>query len=138
MQSLTPFIEHEAALGAAGEQPQPAGAPLGMPPPLLGQMEPAGPPDTPEVQLPPPQMPTQQRAPAANDAAVPMTDGTPLPCRQKNAAEYLRGRSPGVMEQYGQGLFGAQQRTDSPHPAPSRAEQDVLSLVEWREEAPYG
>jgi len=54
------------------------------------------------------------------------------------AAEYLAGRSPGVMAQYGQGLFGPQQHTKSPHPAPEEDESGVLQLVEWREEAPYG
>ena len=66
------------------------------------------------------------------------TDGTPVACRQKNAAEFLAGRSPGVMAQYGQGLFGLQQHTKSPHPAPEEDESGVLQLVEWREEAPYG
>ena len=63
---------------------------------------------------------------------------SPAACRQKNAAEYLAGRSPGVMAQYGQGLFGPQQHTKSPHPAPEEDESGVLQLVEWREEAPYG
>ena len=72
------------------------------------------------------------------EVRIPMTDGTPAACRQKNAAEYLAGRSPGVMTQYGQGLFGPQQHTKSPHPAPEEDESGVLQLVEWREEAPYG
>ena len=72
------------------------------------------------------------------EVRIPMTDGTPAACRQKNAAEYLAGRSPGVMTQYGQGLFGPQQHTKSPHPAPEENESGVLQLVEWREEAPYG
>ena len=42
------------------------------------------------------------------------------------------------MAQYGQGLYGPQQHTKSPHPAPEEDESGVLQLVEWREEAPYG
>ena len=34
---------------------------------------------------------------------VPVTDGTPAPCRQKNAASFLAGETPGVMAAYGQG-----------------------------------
>ena len=34
---------------------------------------------------------------------VPMTDGTPAPCRQKNAASFLAGKTPGVMATYGPG-----------------------------------
>ena len=68
----------------------------------------------------------------------PMTDGTPAACRQKNAAEYLAGRSPGVMTQYGGGLFGAEQHLHSREPAPDEDKSGVLQLVEWREEAPYG
>ena len=65
-------------------------------------------------------------------------DGTPAACRQKNAAEYLAGRSPGVMTQYGGGLFGAEQHLHSREPAPDEDKSGVLQLVEWREEAPYG
>ena len=72
------------------------------------------------------------------EVRIPMTDGTPAACRQKNAAEFLAGRSPGVMAQYGQGLFGSQQHTKSLHPAPDEDKSGVLQLVEWREEAPYG
>lgn len=100
-------------------------------------------PDSPAVQLPPPQMPAQEvphpEPPAApRGTGVPVTDGTPMPCRQKNAQDFLRGSSPGVMAQYAQGLLGAQQHTESPQPAPDKAAQAVKSLVEWREEAPYG
>ena len=72
------------------------------------------------------------------EVSIPMTDGTPAACRQKNAAEYLAGRSPGVMTQYGGGLFGAEQHLHSRKPAPDEDESGVLQLVEWREEAPYG
>ena len=44
-------------------------------------------PDSPEVQLPPPEpdLPPIQ--------AVPMTDGTPAACMQKNAKEFLAGNT---------------------------------------------
>lgn len=79
-----------------------------------------------------------QLPPESEQPGVPMTNGTPVACRQKNAAEYLAGRSPGVMAQYGDGLFGAEQHTKSRQPAPDKDESGVLQLVEWREEAPYG
>ena len=72
------------------------------------------------------------------EVSIPMTDGTPTACRQKNAAEFLAGRSPGVMAQYGGGLFGAEQHLHSREPAPDEDQSGVLQLVEWREEAPYG
>ena len=144
MQSLTPFIRRqlEDAPGpssppeAAGSRVSPA---LGQPPcteppkPGCGSQQPPSQPDGPDVQLPPPEVP-QPRP----DCSIPMTDGTPAACRQKNAAEYLAGRSPGVMAQYGDGLFGAEQHTKSRQPAPDKDESGVLQLVEWREEAPYG
>ena len=129
MESLTPFIRRqlEDAPGpssppeAAGSRVSPA---LGQPP----STEPPSQPDGPDVQLPP----------EIEQPGVPMTNGTPVACRQKNAAEYLAGRSPGVMAQYGDGLFGAEQHTKSRQPAPDKDESGVLQLVEWREEAPYG
>lgn len=133
MESLTPFIRHELE-----DAPGPSGPPEEtssvVSPPLGAEPgQPPSQPDGPDVQLPPPEVP-QPRP----DCGIPMTDGTPVACRQKNAAEYLAGRSPGVMTQYGQGLFGPQQHTKSPHPAPEEDESGVLQLVEWREEAPYG
>ncbi len=133
MESLTPFIRHELE-----DAPGPSGPPeetssLVSPPLGVEPGQPPSQPDGPDVQLPPPEVP-QPRP----DCGIPMTDGTPAACRQKNAAEYLAGRSPGVMTQYGQGLFGPQQHTKSPHPAPEEDESGVLQLVEWREEAPYG
>lgn len=148
MDSLTPFIRHELedAPGPSGPPEEtssmvspPLGAGPGQPPvteppePGRGSQQPPSQPDGPDVQLPPPEVP-QPRP----DGGIPMTDGTPAACRQKNAAEFLAGRSPGVMAQYGQGLFGPQQHTKSPHPAPEEDESGVLQLVEWREEAPYG
>lgn len=128
MESLTPFIRHEledapglsAPPETAGSRVSPA---LGKPPEQPPVTEPPADPNSPDIQLPPPHIPT--------------TDGTPVGCRQKNAAEYLAGRSPGVMEQYGDGLFGAEQQLHSRQPAPDDPE-GVLQLVEWREEAPYG
>ena len=143
MESLTPFIRHELedAPGPSGPPEEtssmvspPLGAEPGQPPvteppkPGRGSQQPPSQPDGPDVQLPP----------EIKQPGVPMTNGTPVACRQKNAAEFLAGRSPGVMAQYGQGLFGSQQHTKSLHPAPEEDESGVLQLVEWREEAPYG
>lgn len=138
MESLTPFIRHELedAPGPSGppeETSSVVSPPLGAIPGQPPVTEPPSQPDGPDVQLPPPEVP-QPRP----DCSIPMTDGTPAACRQKNAAEYLAGRSPGVMAQYGGGLFGAEQHTKSPHPAPDEDQSGVLQLVEWREEAPYG
>ncbi len=75
------------------------------------------------------------------DEPIPMTDGTPVACRQKNAEEFLDGTVSGVMAQYGEQLFGTEQNTDSAHPAPEEpdpAKSGVLELVNWREDAPYG
>ena len=125
MESLTPFIRRqlEDAPGPSSP-PEAAGSRVS---PALGQ-PPSTEPDDPDVQLPP----------ESEQPGVPMTNGTPVACRQKNAAEYLAGRSPGVMAQYGDGLFGAEQHTKSRQPAPDKDESGVLQLVEWREEAPYG
>ena len=71
-------------------------------------------------------------------AGVPMTDGTPAACRQKNAQEFLAGKVPGVMAQYAPGLFSTLQHTHSAHPAPEEDADAVQQLVEWRENAPYG
>ena len=143
MESLTPFIRHELedAPGPSGPPEEtssvvspPLGAEPGQPPvteppkPGCGSQQPPSQPDDPDVQLPP----------EIEQPGIPMTNGTPVACRQKNAAEYLAGRSPGVMAQYGDGLFGAEQHTKSRQPAPDKDESGVLQLVEWREEAPYG
>ena len=68
--------------------------------------------------------------------AVPMTDGTPAACMQKNAKEFLAGNTPGVMAQYAPGLFTEQKR-NSRQPAPDDPEA-VKELVRLREEEPYG
>ena len=143
MNSLTPFIHH-----ALPDRPGPSSAPEAncsrCSPPLGKQpdpTQPSGDPSAPGTQLPPPEVPGNPPHPepgSAPQAGVPMTDGTPAACRQKNAAEYLAGRSPGVMTQYGGGLFGAEQHLHSREPAPDEDQSGVLQLVEWREEAPYG
>ena len=159
MESLTPFIRHslEDAPGSSGT-PDAASSrvspPLGKPPETQPEHLPPSQPDDPDVQLPPPAVPeprpvsgSQQSPTAAPTASFrsdskpqpfPMTDGTPVACRQKNATEFLAGHSPGVMTQYGDGLFGAQQHKHSRSPAPEEDREGVLQLVEWREEAPYG
>ena len=126
MNSLTPFVRHELAL------PDPGFLPPSQP-------------DDPNVQLPPPEMQNQTDAPPKPqpepDGSIPMTDGTPAACRQKNAAAFLAGEVPGVMAQYGEQLFGTEQNLDSAHPAPEEpdpAKSGVLDLVDWREDAPYG
>ena len=81
-------------------------------------------PDSPEPDLPPIQ-------------AVPMTDGTPAACMQKNAKEFLAGNTPGVMAQYAPGLFSTEQKRNSRQPAPDDPEA-VKELVRLREEEPYG
>lgn len=137
MESLTPFIRHEmqdtpGTSGSPDENSSRISPPLGTEPKPM--TEPPSQPDNPDVQLPPPEVPQ----PSPRSSPLPMTDGTPVACRQKNAAEYLAGHSPGVMTQYGDGLFGAHQHTDSREPAPDKDTSGVLQLVEWREEAPYG
>ena len=70
---------------------------------------------------------------------VPMTDGTPMACRQKNAAAFLAGDvQTSVMAHYAPGLFSTKQKLHSRHPAPDEDTAAVLDLVEWREDAPYG
>lgn len=53
-----------------------------------------------------------------------------LPSRQKNAASFLNGETPGL------------QKTLTPqsalHPDCQQDSETVLKLLEWREEAPYG
>ena len=141
MNSLEPFIRHELE-----NQPGTAAAPQASStrnPPPLGSMplQPPAAPDTPGTQLPPPEVPGNPPHPepgSAPQAGVPMTDGTPAACRQKNAQEFLAGKVPGVMAQYAPGLFSTLQHTHSAHPAPDEDADAVQQLVEWRENAPYG
>ena len=70
--------------------------------------------------------------------SIPMTDGTPAACYQKNAAAFLAGDvQTSVMAHYAHGLFSTEQKLDSREPAPDDPEA-VKKLAEWREDAPYG
>ena len=143
MNSLTPFIHH-----ALPDRPGPSSAPEAncsrCSPPLGKQPDPTQPPGDPSApgtQLPPPEVPGNPPHPepgSAPQAGVPMTDGTPAACRQKNAQEFLAGKVPGVMAQYAPELFSTRQHTHSAHPAPDDDTASVLDLVDWREESPYG
>ena len=131
MNSLEPFIRH-----VLENQPGTAAAPQANSTrnaPPLGSMplQPPAVPDTPGTQLPPPELPQPEKP------GVPMTDGTPMACRQKNAAAFLKGQVPGVMAEYAPGLFSTEQRLHSRQPAPDDSE-GVQDLVDWREDAPYG
>lgn len=53
------------------------------------------------------------------------------PARQKNAREYLAGRSPGVMQSY------APNAADSPVEGWVEDDETVHRLAHWREEAIY-
>lgn len=136
MNSLTPFIRHELA-HCPGETGAPQtcssllSPPLGKPP-----LQPPAPPDNPGTQLPPPEFPAPDQAPPPS--AVPITDGTPAGCFQKNASDFLNGSVPGVMAHYGEGSFSTAQHTGAAQPAPDKDNTGVLELVNWREDAPYG
>ena len=54
-----------------------------------------------------------------------------VPCRQKQAKEYLQGRSPGVMRSY------APDAHADPEQGWVESEETVKELVKWREEAIY-
>ena len=135
MNSLTPFIHH-----ALPDRPGPSSAPEAScsrcSPPLGKQPDPTQPPGDPSApgtQLPPPELPQPEKP------GVPMTDGTPMACRQKNAAAFLAGDvQTSVMAHYAPGLFSTGQHTHSRHPAPDEDTAAVLELVDWREESPYG
>ena len=144
MNSLTPFIRHEM-----DEQPGASSAPENScsrcSPPLGKEPEapvilPPGDPTAPGTQVPPHiETPGQTPHPdtGSTPQGVPMTDGTPVACRQKNAAAFLKGQVPGVMAEYAPGLFSTEQRLHSRQPAPDDSE-GVQDLVDWREDAPYG
>lgn len=70
---------------------------------------------------------------SAPQAGVPVTDGTPAACRQKNAAGFLAGDTPGIMAAYG----GGEREPGSDIPT-LESEDTVRDLVRWRQEAPYG
>ena len=149
MNSLTPFIRHEmdehpGASSAPenscsrcspplGKEPEPPEAPVILPP---------GDPTAPGTQVPPHiETPGQTPHPdtGSTPQGVPMTDGTPVACRQKNAKDFLAGDvQTSVMAHYAPGLFSTGQHTHSRHPAPDEDTAAVLELVDWREESPYG
>ena len=135
MDSLTPFIRHELE-DRPGVSAAPEAACSRCSPPLGKEPDPAQPPSTPDgpdVQIPPPEIPPNE------PSGVPMTDGTPVACRQKNAKDFLAGDvQTSVMAHYAPGLFSTDQHTHSCHPAPDEDASQVLSLVDWREDAPYG
>ncbi len=54
-----------------------------------------------------------------------------VPCRQKQAREYLQGRSPGTMQRYAPDAHADKQE------GWVESEETVRELVEWREEAIY-
>lgn len=143
MDSLTPFIRHELADRPGGSGTAQAASSRLSPPLGKQPLQPPPPPDNPGTQLPPPEFPAPDATPhpdpgAAPSAGIPVTDGTPAGCYQKNAASFLNGSVPGVMAQYGEGLFGADQRLHTAQPAPEEDAHAVRSLVDWRESAPYG
>ena len=135
MDSLTPFIRHELE-DRPGASADPEASCSRCSPPLGKEpdpVQPPSPPDGPDVQLPPPEIPPNE------PSGVPMTDGTPVACRQKNAAAFLGGDVlTSVMAHYAPGLFSTKQKLHSRHPAPDEDTAAVLELVEWREDAPYG
>jgi len=146
MNSLTPFIRHEL-----DEQPGASSAPENScsrcSPPLGKEPEapvilPPGDPAAPGTQVPPQvEQPGRTPHPGPDSAphGVPMTDGTPVACRQKNAKDFLAGDvQTSVMAHYAPGLFSTGQHTHSAHPAPEEDTAAVQELVTWREDAPYG
>ncbi|MGN0661817.1 MAG: hypothetical protein ACI4LE_01585 [Faecalibacterium sp.] len=143
MNTLTPFIRHEmenfpGKPGQLGPSSSRVSPPLGREP----QIEPPSQPDNPGVQLPPPEVPGQTPHPGADSvpqSGIPMTDGTPAPSRQKNAADFLDGTSPGLMAFYQPENNVVDARGVPPRRArPTQEDQEtVLRLVEWREEATY-
>ena len=85
MNSLEPFIRHELE-NQSGTTAAPQANSTRIAPPLGSMpLQPPAAPDTPGTQLPPPELPQPEKP------GVPMTDGTPVACRQKNAAAFLAG-----------------------------------------------
>lgn len=71
-------------------------------------------------------------APKQAEPAKPDCSGQPpVPARQKNAREYLAGRSPGVMQSY------APNAAASPVEGWVEDDETVHRLAHWREEAIY-
>ena len=144
MNSLTPFIRHELE-HRPGSSAAPENSCSRCSPPLGKEPEPVqmpGDPAAPGTQVPPQvEQPGRTPHPGPDSAphGVPMTDGTPVACRQKNAKDFLAGDvQTSVMAHYAPGLFSTGQHTHSAHPAPEEDTAAVQELVTWREDAPYG
>ena len=144
MNSLTPFIRHELE-HRPGSSAAPENSCSRCSPPLGKEPEPVqmpGDPAAPGTQVPPQvEQPgrTPHPGPGSAPHGVPMTDGTPTACRQKNAREFLAGDvKSSVMAHYAPELFSTRQHTHSAHPAPEEDSAAVQELVTWREDAPYG
>ena len=144
MNSLTPFIRHELE-HRPGSSAAPENSCSRCSPPLGKEPEPVqmpGDPAAPGTQVPPQvEQPGRTPHPGPDSAphGVPMTDGTPVACRQKNAKDFLAGDvQTSVMAHYALGLFSTGQHTHSAHPAPEEDTAAVQELVTWREDAPYG
>lgn len=91
-------------------------------------------PQQPGAPVPTPAPQTPHPSPSCTpQGGIPVTDGTPAPSRQKNAAGFLAGNTPGVMASYDAG----QREPGSPIPTLEN-EEAVRHLVQWRQEAPYG
>ena len=128
MNSLEPFIRHELENQPGTAAVPQANSTRNAPP--LGSM----PLQSPAASVAPDTQQTQPEKPG-----IPMTDGTPVACRQKNAAAFLAGDvQTSVMAHYAPELFSTKQKLHSRHPAPDEDTAAVLELVEWREDAPYG
>ena len=144
MNSLTPFIRHELE-HRPGSSAAPENSCSRCSPPLGKEPEPVqmpGDPAAPGTQVPPHiETPGQTPHPdtGSTPQGVPMTDGPPAACRQKNAKDFLAGDvQTSVMAHYAPGLFSTGQHTHSAHPAPEEDTAAVQELVTWREDAPYG
>ena len=144
MNSLTPFIRHELE-HRPGSSAAPENSCSRCSPPLGKEPEPVqmpGDPAAPGTQVPPQvEQPGSTPHPGPDSAphGVPMTDGTPVACRQKNAKDFLAGDvQTSVMAHYAPELFSTRQHTHSAHPAPEEDSAAVQELVTWREDAPYG
>ena len=90
MDSLTPFIRHELE-DRPGASADPEASCSRCSPPLGKEpdpVQPPSPPDGPDVQLPPPEIPPNE------PSGVPMTDGTPWPAARRMRRRSSKGRCP--------------------------------------------
>lgn len=145
MSTLSSFVHH-ALEDLPGETGAPTATsslnspPLGKPPLGVTEGMPPSQPDDPGVQLPPPST-SQTPHPGPESApqgSIPYTQGTPAPGRQKNAASFLAGTTPGTMAIYMP--ENNRMEHDAPPQAALPAQEDdetVERLVQWREEAAY-